>query len=163
MICVIAKYIITKLTCSYDKIIFLDFDGVMCPINDDVDADIDKYGTLFDTDCANLLNDIIVATNANIVITSSWRQYLSLWQLRRMWKRRMMKGEIIGITPIQSIHRGKEIDAWLSKNNCHKYVILDDMNDMQFNHHHTSSLVVCDGRKGISYEDAQRAINILSR
>lgn len=72
----------------------------MCPINDDVDADIDKYGTLFDTDCANLLNDIIVATNANIVITSSWRQYLSLWQLRRMWKRRMMKGEIIGITYI---------------------------------------------------------------
>lgn len=71
MICEIAKYIITKLTCSYDKIIFLYFDGVMCPINDDVDADIDKYGTLFDTDCANLLNDIIVATNANIVITSS--------------------------------------------------------------------------------------------
>lgn len=162
MVCKIAKYVKLAFTCTYDKIIFLDFDGVLCPI-DNVENERDRYGEYFNTSCIENLNAIIDTTGAHIVVTSSWRQYLSLWQLRRMWKIRKMSGKIVGVTPIKSIHRGDEIDAWLYRNNCHKYVILDDMNDMQFNHHHTSSLVVCDGRKGISYEDAQRAINILSR
>lgn len=161
MICEIAKYIINKLTCSYDKIIFLDFDGVLSPI-DNVDNGRDKYGEHFNARCTENLNAIIETTGAHIVITSSWRQYLSLWQLQRMCKKRGIKGEIVGVTPIRSIHRGNEIDSWLSKKNCHRYVILDDMNESQFNKHQRSSLIICDGRKGLSHDNTRQAIDILS-
>lgn len=39
-------------TRHYDKIIFLDFDGVLCPINDEIDDGKDRFGTLFNTECA---------------------------------------------------------------------------------------------------------------
>lgn len=163
MIWEIARCVKTAFIRTYDKIIFLDFDGVMCPMIDNVCADKDRYGRLFNEDCMKQINDIIAITNAQIVITSSWRQYLSLWQLRRMWIKRKMKGEIVGVTPIKSIHRGDEIDAWLSKNRCNNYAIIDDMSERQFNTKHHSHLIVCNGKVGLSRHDAQRIIGILSQ
>ena len=78
-----------------------------------------------------------------------------------MWRKRNMAGEIVGITPLKSTHRGEEIDYWLKKNKyCRQYVILDDMNFRQFNDHHRNKLVTCDGRVGLTTEDAIRVINI---
>ena len=148
-------------TRHYDKIIFLDFDGVLCPINDEIDDGKDRFGTSFNTECTKQFNSIIAATDAKIIITSSWRQYLSLWQLRRMWHKRDMAGKIVGVTPIISVYRGDEIDTWLKKNKFNgKYVIIDDMNYRQFNDHHRNKLITCDGRVGLTAEDAIRVINI---
>jgi hypothetical protein len=161
MTSILQQFIKSFFTRHYDKIIFLDFDGVLCPINDEIDDGKDRFGTLFNTECAKQFNYIIAATDAKIVFTSSWRQYLSLWQLRRTWRKRNMVGEIVGITPLKSTHRGEEIDYWLKKNKyCRQYVILDDMNFRQFNDHHRNKLVTCDGRVGLTAEDAIRVINI---
>lgn len=43
-----------------------------------------KFGTFFNPDCVAQLNRIISLTNAKIVITSSWKNYLSLWDILRM-------------------------------------------------------------------------------
>lgn len=162
MICEIAGYIITMFTCTYDKIVFLDFDGVLCPINDEIDDGEDRFGPLFNQACAEQLNAIITATNAGIVITSSWRQYLSLWQLRRMWHKRKMAGKIVDVTPVRSVHRGDEIDCWLKKNKyCGQYVILDDMDFRQFNASHRNRLVTCNGRIGLTKNNANYAAEIL--
>lgn len=100
---------------SYNSVVFLDFDGVLAPITDATEDARDGYGVKFNAECAKNLNSLIKATNAKIVITSSWRQYLSLWRLRRMWRQRNMLGEIVGVIPIMSIYRGNEIDEWLKK------------------------------------------------
>ena len=161
MTSILQQFIKSFFTRHYDKIIFLDFVGVLSPINNEIDNGKDRFGPLFNQECTKHFNYIIAATDAKIVITSSWRQYLSLWQLRRMWRKCNMAGEIVGITPLKSTHRGEEIDYWLKKNKyCRQYVILDDMNFRQFNDHHRNKLVTCDGRVGLTAEDAIRVMNI---
>lgn len=145
------------------KIIFLDFDGVLCPIDDSINDVYDRFGRMFNKECVDNFNTIISKTNAHIVIISSWRGYLSLRKLRKMWRRRKMAGEIVDITPDISIHRGDEIDAWLTRK-CFKgvYVIIDDMDYRQFNSSHFDNLVTCNGRLGLTTEDVEKAIKILS-
>lgn len=113
------QYIKAIVSRSYNRVIFLDFDGVLVPDNGTWEWRRDRYGREFHPECVNNLKEIIDATDAKIVITSSWRGYLSLWQLIRMWNARNMPGEIVGVTKQISIYRGIEIDEWISK---HKFV-----------------------------------------
>lgn len=148
---------------SYNSVVFLDFDGVLAPITDATEDARDSYGVKFNAECAKNLNSLIKATNAKIVITSSWRQYLSLWRLRRMWRQRNMLGEIVGVTPIMSIYRGNEIDEWLKRNRPTHYVIIDDMDSRQFGEHHIPHLVTCNGRVGVTRSDVRDAITKLTK
>lgn len=74
-----------------DKIIFLDFDGVMVTANQ---TGKDCFGPLFDLDCTKSLEEIISNTGAGLVITSSWGNYLSAIILRLMWHVRKLPGHI---------------------------------------------------------------------
>lgn len=148
---------------NYDSVIFLDFDGVLSPITDEEEVARDYYGVLFNSECTQNLNSLIETTNAKIVVSSSWRQYLSLWKLRMMWRRRNMLGEIVDVTPVMSIHRGNEIDAWLRRNRPMCYVIIDDMDSRQFCEHHAHHLVTCNGRVGLTKTDVQNAITKLTK
>ena len=66
-----------------DKIIFLDFDGVLNTehyqnfLYHEGNPWQDKYGAFFDPDAVAQLKRIIDATNADIVVESSWK-YLGL-------------------------------------------------------------------------------------
>ena len=105
------------------KILFLDFDGVMVtdryqdqlvasdnPIRDD-------YGAIFDPACVEYLQEIIDATDAEIVVTSTWKMNLGLDGIQQMWEARNLPGKVTGVTPdIDPIHRGNEIAAWLATN-----------------------------------------------
>lgn len=117
------------------KIIFLDFDGVMdtsflkVSLTKERQALSDRYGFLFDKECVTNLKRIIDATNAGIVVTSSWKLDMSLEKLLEMWKFRKLPGKIIDVTPNLVGNRSDEISAWLE---AHKdidiqYVIIDDM------------------------------------
>lgn len=145
------------------KIIFLDFDGVLCPIDDSINDVYDRFGRMFNKECVDNFNTIISKTNAHIVITSSWRGYLSLRKLRKMWRRRNLLGEILDVTPVMSIYRGNEIDAWLRRNRPMYYVIIDDMDSRQFCEHHAHHLVTCNGRVGLTKTDVQNAITKLMK
>lgn len=150
------------------KVIFLDFDGVLATegYTDSLlvagKKTKDKFGTLFNPDCTEQLNWIVSQTNAKIVITSSWKNYLSLWGMIRMWRYRKLSGLVIGVTPSVSIYRGDEINKWLCKHRgITNYVIIDDMDYKQFRGEQHSHLVTTNHFFGLDKSSARKAIRIL--
>lgn len=122
---------------GYDKIIFLDFDGVLNVIP----TKHDDFGAIFHVEFVLNLKEIIEETGAKIVISSSWRSD-GLEKLRRMWEHRKYPGEIVDVTPstvaagkrydipYDLVKRGDEIRLWLENNKVNKFVIIDDDNDI---------------------------------
>lgn len=90
---------------SHTKIIFLDIDGVLNSqryyatlTHEEHQKQYDKYGDGFDPLSYSLLNKLINATGAQVVISSTWR-LVGEDMMREMWKARKMAGKIHGITP----------------------------------------------------------------
>ena len=152
------------------KIIFLDFDGVMDNAKYDIYlnkhnlSEKDEFGVLFDPDCIAALAQIIEQTGAKIVISSSWKDFMTKEEIDQMWQKRQLPGEVIDVTPSTSRHRGDEIAAWLNlcPNKC-QYVILDDQPREQFNTDQYDHLIITNGFYGLTISDAQQAIEILSK
>ena len=152
------------------KIIFLDFDGVM----DNAKYDIylnkhnlpekDEFGVLFDPDCIAALAKIVEQTGAKIVISSSWKDFMTKEEIDQRWQKRQLPGEVIDVTPSTSRHRGDEIATWLNlcPNKC-QYVILDDQPREQFNTDQYDHLIITNGFYGLTISDAQQAIEILNK
>lgn len=136
-----------------DKLIFLDFDGVLNSseysthlYRNDEPAQDSMGFNLFDPKAVECMNRIVDATGAKIVVTSSWR-YLGLAKLQKMWKERGLHGEIIGMTSLHVVDelileiglewlerepnrspRSEEIEHWLKSYGINdNYVILDDL------------------------------------
>lgn len=169
-------------------IIFLDFDGVLntekyyCELKSkDLPSD-DKYGQLFDPEAVANLRKIIDATDARIVVSSSWR-YMGLNVLQRMWYDRDLPGRIVDITPLHllddklcdtdltqvvmlSLCRGNEIkwyfDEVLDANsNSRRFVIFDDLKEVlpELQDH----FVRIDPIVGITEGDVEKAIVVINR
>lgn len=168
-----------------EKYLFGDFDGVL---NTEYYQNYlcyqglayqDEYGALFDPEAIKQLKRIVDATNAKIVIESSWK-YLGLEAMQEMWSDRKLPGQVIGITsssvsdqwllsanledidPAMGHCKGMEIASWLSDNAKQgtKYVILDDeyvIMDSQLSH-----FVLTNPYDGITEEIANKAISILN-
>ena len=167
------------------KIIFLDIDGVL---NTEYNQHLlayhgkpwkDKHGAFFDPEAVAQLERIIVKTEADIVIESSWK-YLGLETMRQMWRDRNMPGHIIDVTPSSAsdnwlLHanldemdpahtqgKGVEIASWMA-DNLHEeahYVIIDDeyvILDSQQPH-----FILTNPYDGITPELADRAIQLLN-
>ncbi len=111
------------------KIIFLDIDGVLALMH----REQDKYGSLFHEQFVANLKRIIDETGAKIVISSTWR-HSGLTELKEMWTKRNLPGEVIDVTPQisadkiyffddktphanynSSLPRGIEIHWWLKE------------------------------------------------
>ena len=151
------------------RIVFLDFDGVLA--TDRFDEILigkgtkiyDFFGRKFDQNCVSSLKWLIESTEADIVITSSWRQYLGPLKMRLMWRCRDMPGRLRGYTPRIADNRGLEIREWLSRHSgVEDYVIIDDMDYLQFEPEQQDHLVTCDHFSGFSLDDAKMAVQILS-
>ena len=170
------------------KIIFLDLDGVLNTANyyDRLQHEHlpteDIFGTLFDPKAVEQLSHIIDSTNAQIVISSSWR-YSGIVNMRAMWKARQLPGEIYDITSlhvaddyIQSqmennpndfdlydamiLAREMEIALWLEEHpEVTNYVILDDLDSFR---QHEAHLVKINPKTGITNDDAEQVITILN-
>jgi len=109
------------------KVIFLDFDGVLNLIS----QGHDDYGGIFHEHFVNNLKELVEATDAKIVVSSSWRSS-GLKYVRDMWEHRNYPGEVIAITPkLRDCRiRGKEIAVFMELFHVDNYVILDDDTDM---------------------------------
>lgn len=153
-----------------DKLIFLDFDGVLHTERYDNLLSLlgrktcDEYGALFSPLAVRNLNRIIDSTGARIVISSNWRHF-GLEQMRKMWQDRNLPGEIAGVLPYipesNDVVRGQEIEHWLEENNAQEalYAIIDDRNDYlpwQFQY-----LVLTNYKKGVTLRIALKVIKIL--
>lgn len=150
------------------KIIFLDFDGVL---NTEHYQGLlqyqgkpwqDEYGAFFDPKAVKQLKRIIDATDADIVVESSWK-YLGLDAMKELWEVRNLPGTIIDITPsLLGKNKGVEITSWLSKyaKQDIRYVIIDDeyvILDSQLPH-----FILTNPYEGITEEQANRAISMLN-
>lgn len=146
----------------------------------------DKHGEthseyLFAPKCIFQLGRIIEATDAQIIISSSWKipfegetDEMVLNSLKEMWETRQYPGRIDGAIPnltFQEIldmhcdddfvcHKGFEIEQWLRQHpKCTSYVIIDDEEIVLPKH--KSHFIQTDRMVGLQEEDADRAIEIL--
>lgn len=159
------------------NIIFLDIDGVICTANT-------KY-LYFDLKAVGRLNKIISITDADIVVTSSWRANVTgLEKLKDIFR---INGaiygtnpfavdaitvpieKIIGMTPCGvrikgtnhiSHDRSDEIKSWIRSNKFKgKYIVLDDedhdLGDLE------DHLIITDSLIGLSDLDVDKALQIL--
>ena len=151
-----------------NKILFLDFDGVLNTehyqglLQYQSSPWQDEYGAFFDPKAVKQLKRIIDATDADIVVESSWK-YLGLDAMKELWEVRNLPGTIIDITPsLLGKNKGVEIASWLSKyaKQDIRYVIIDDeyvILDSQLPH-----FILTNPYEGITEEQANRAISILN-
>ena len=159
------------------KIIFLDIDGVLNPKWWDSDKQSDNYGRLFDAKAVANLAKIIEVTEADIVISSSWKN-IGLVELQNMWRDRGLPGKLVDITPdymsdeillkedsanVDYLYeRGSEIQGWLllHGDDVGRYVIIDDMDDIlpeQLSH-----FVQTDPEFGITIDDVKKVVHLLN-
>jgi hypothetical protein len=168
------------------KVIFLDFDGVL---NTSTNLErlrstgqemSDEFGHLFDPACVEKLHRILQATDAKIVVSSSWR-WEGLDAMQKMWKARNLPGEIIDITPkVNMSVRGVEIRKWLGdhrfwtinwsveeqekvkkESGIESFVIIDDDSDMLLTQ--KDNFVKTSWKNGLLEEHVQQSIDILMK
>jgi len=159
------------------KIIFLDIDGVLSPRWWDSDKQSDNYGCLFDAKAVANFAKIIEKTDAEIVVSSSWK-LMGFQALQDMWKGRKLPGKIIDITPDYMsdellmkedstnvdylFERGSEIQGWLllHGDDVSRYVIIDDMDDIL--PEQQSHFVQTDPEVGITNDDVKKVVHLLN-
>lgn len=149
------------------KVIFLDFDGVMDTAYYDNYLNCmglpekDKYGVVFDPDCIANLRRIIDETGAVIVVSSTWKDFMTYKEILEMWEYRKLPGFVTDTTPTCSRKRGDEIDSWLEECNTEcEYVIIDDMDETQFNEHQYDRLFVVNPYDGLNEQTAEKVIQL---
>ena len=114
------------------KILFLDFDGVLN--SERYLRNSQSFGPQLEEAKMGLLKKIINATNAKIVLSTSWREH---WdkssdqcdstgkEINCIFNRFGL--EIFDKTPFLSLNREREIERWLNENpNASNFVLLDD-------------------------------------
>ena len=149
------------------KVIFLDFDGVMDTAYYDNYLNYmglpekDKYGVVFAPDCIANLRRIIDETGADIVVSSTWKDFMTYKEILEMWEYRKLPGFVTDTTPTCSRKRGDEIDSWLEECNTEcEYVIIDDMDETQFNEHQYDRLFVVNPYDGLNERTAEKVIQL---
>lgn len=155
------------------KIIFLDFDGVITTPKSKCKLDPEKMA---------LVGRILDATDAKIVISSSWRRYSLEETIKHITDASnfFVGGNpfpypeaVVGVTermysfcyPNNDRHfgllRGCEIEHYLNQHSdIDSYVIIDDDQDMLLCQ--AENFVHTDGEIGLTEDDVERAIKILN-
>ena len=162
-----------------DRIIFLDIDGVLNDIDDmmnnigiskriynrgypnlknDYEQNKKYIGFNFSFEKIQILKQIIVRTNAKIVLISSWRSDLVIDALVDIGL------PVIGMTSCINQQRGKEIKEYLRNNECFSFCVLDDEMCDYKEEGLTDYLVKADGYSysGLTYDEIDKVVEILS-
>ena len=136
------------------RIIFLDIDGVLAPIRR-----WDRYGDL-DRACMQVLNDIVASSEADVVVSSTWRHGKTVAELQDILGAEGFAGRVVDKTPsdIRGAYRGDEIAAWLAEHAVGGFVIIDDHADMGELRTH---LVLTQPAHGLQPADVPRALALL--
>lgn len=109
------------------RVLFLDIDGVL---------NHESTGAYFEGEKVEILNKILTTTDANLVVTSTWRLGATPAEMDQMLASQgVIPGRVIGVTPYLDDQRGQEIQEWLrewaQRYDVDKIVILDDRNDLE--------------------------------
>lgn len=149
------------------RVIFLDFDGVLNSAK--YLARVGGEGVVIDPARMDLLQKIVMATDAKIVLTTSWREHWSEnpeerdetgARISRLFSSRGL--QILGKTPQLRARRERQIKSWLEEHpEVEQFVVLDDMllsADFLEGHFVKTS----NHFDGLEEADAARAIAILN-
>jgi hypothetical protein len=161
------------------RIIFLDMDGVLNSSKYFDSLGAAEYDGLsfgagqIDPDAVELLDQLVDASDADIVISSSWRLIWNYHEIAEMLKGRGFKNHdrIIGQTNVaDDDHRGNEVQDWLDTDRERQvvdedaqptiaYVILDDNNT--FHSNQQAVFVHTNADVGLTPRDVALAVKIL--
>lgn len=157
------------------KIIFLDIDGVLNCESDmgtKYDARLNTPCHFYSTRCRDNLNTLLEQTEANIVVSSTWRLGETIESMQDILIQMGVIGEVIGLTPRlhgEASLRGNEILKWIKDNQDHigvpyyqyrTYVILDDDSDMLY--WQKDNFVCTDRYSGLTIKDCNKAMMMLN-
>lgn len=111
-------------------VVFLDIDGVLNDAQPVASLPTTQRGwaELLDEERVALLNRIVDQTDAEVVVSSSWRQVHSLDELQELLEMAGFTGTLSDETPVLARARGEQIQAWLAdhRGEVSNYVALDD-------------------------------------
>lgn len=124
------------------KVLFLDHDGVIClatewggrvKVNEGLDSVFDQ----FNAGAIKVLNEIISATDCEIVVSSDWKFNATLEEMQQLYTNRGIIKEPIDFTGTLCVglrmsdlelNRQAEIKKWLSEHpEVKKWVAVDDL------------------------------------
>jgi hypothetical protein len=133
------------------RVLFLDFDGVL---------NSGQFGFKeLDPRAIEMLNGVVSATGAVVVVSSSWRYAYTLTQLRAMLVSLGFSGEVVDVTGVSlSGDRRREVNDWLEDHpEVTAYAIVDDT----AYHFPAERFVRTDMRVGLQSSDCQKLVEIL--
>lgn len=167
------------------KIIFLDIDGVL---NSDYYFNSDSFRESLiklnlenaslkkiadkapylhiDPFAIKLLNELVVLSGAEVVLSSSWRKIFVLEQINRFFKKRGATFKLSNYTPMKlsSRYRAYEVKEYLedlsevNKITPESFVILDDIDEFS---NYKKQFIQTSGKVGLTIEDVDKALKIL--
>lgn len=144
----------------FNKVLFLDCDGVLNKIGTKIKQPNGVYGV--EPRMAAQLKRIVDQTNCDIVLSSSWRKHNDCVEYLFSAIDPSVRRAVIGKTPVLEgdVVRGDEIQRWIDLNGGVKnFVILDDDADMG---HLMPQLVQTDTFVGLTPELADKCIERLN-
>jgi len=137
------------------KVIFLDFDGVIA-----LTKNGDAHG--ISLDLVDLLNDIILSTNAKVVVSSDWRRHRSITDLQSILVDKDFLGMVIDKTDDSDNFdcRSDEIHNWLNAHpDITSFIILDDLDLFGFG----DKFLQTDPTVGLTPDLVKKAISLLNK
>ena len=149
--------------------LFLDIDGVLTKT---------KVFKSFDHNCVKALQKIMDSVVVSVILSSCWRHGFIDWPnncfappnkaiptLKRWFKENDLNPDsLISYTPfLRPDHRGSEIKCWLEQHpEVEHFVILDD-DSYDIKDTFPNELVHTNSETGLTMEDAEKAISILTK
>ena len=158
--------------------IFLDIDGVMNNQQDWLTKDKENYNHMFCDEAWQMLSDVCKATDAKVVLSSSWR--LSLEQDRNCFypkeqncklSKRLLEYfdryniKLVGLTTNYYDYRGKQIQAYVKKflKENDNYVVLDDDEFDIANYVPKEQMIRTEFETGLQPEHCKRIIDYFNK
>lgn len=130
-------------------ILFLDFDGVINPYmyKQEVKPDRKKWlriwnhpgflhiptytigqvNTNFDVDACRYVKNLCDRFDLKIVVTSSWKEFYSLKQIKALLSLRQLDSYVIDTTSKENQSRPHKIRAYIEAHHIQVYLVLDDI------------------------------------
>lgn len=132
-------------------LIFLDFDGVLRRKEAPLYRFEKPLLAVFEAAVRRI-------PDAQIVVTSSWREVIGLAALRRLFSPDVA-ARIIGVTPFADHGRYREILAYLKQTGATglRWVVIDDD---PYSYPRNTPLILVDPARGFGPEDTQRLVEI---
>ena len=150
------------------KVIFVDFDGVLN--TEKYVLKFAEFGLIIDPIRMELLKQIVDASDAKIVLSTSWREHWDAEpdecddigiQINEIFSKHGMS--VLDKTPLLNCNRENEIEEWLGKNpQVKNFVVLDDrfLDSKTIRDHFVKTSGYS---SGLNEECTQKAIEILMR